>query len=354
MDIFEIKMKTGTWNADIVITVKWDDSRTKSLLPPGKHEAHISEDEVEKNLWTPGIAVTNTYLDNSNRVSSMVHISQNGTVTQILRITAEMTTLFNVRAFPFDSQKLSVRIASEALMSDQLELVAMDDPASTGLAEELLQDFDFELKYWNMKTFVEQDGLLKKSRGQMTLGVQRQSYQYIQQLLIPELLILVMSWATFWFPLAPPFAMPRVATALISFLSLMTLSLRTNSLLPARGGMCWMDLFEEACEALMFCNMVMNIMVEVIYHTFSKQTLAQDIDHQLKIIIPCVTGITFFLTYWDTDGSSLEFYAFITVFIIMVTFSAFSLICLYRVKTRVAEDMRRDSLRSLDSQKSLS
>jgi len=337
-DIFSIDMKTGTWTADIVISSQWTDPRVKSLLPDGHHEVFLSQKGADDSIWSPDIFITNGQLKKVEPISSVYQITQNGTVMHILRTMAALTTDFHVQAFPFDSQELKVRIASRSLMAEQLELVPMTDKSAFGLADGLLEDFDFSFEGFEMKSFLQVDGLLEKVRGELGVKVKRRSHQYIQQLLVPELLIVIMSWATFWFPLAPAFGMPRVATALISFLSLLTMSLRTNKLLPTRGGMCWMDMFEEVCEGLMFFNVVMNIMVESIIHTFDKKELAKDIDHQLKIFIPVVTVIAFTIIFCKTDGTHLSFYSFLTVMIVLLAFCVYILICLFRLRRALQKE----------------
>merc|ERR1719454_2691841 len=122
---------------------------------------------------------------------------------------------------------------------------------------------------------------------------------------MPEVLLLGISYSAFWFPQAAVFAMPRTATAIISFLTLMTLSIKHNSMLPVRGGLAWIDLFESACQGLMFLTVGFNILVLVTCHKFLLTDLADALDFELKFLFPIMGAIQFTVLCFKTDGTNL-------------------------------------------------
>merc|ERR1719189_3213686 len=163
----------------------------------------------------------------------------------------------------------------------------------TGTKDGLLSNSDFSFEGAKASVDEEIDASLKKSRAEFRIVASRRSMPYIQSLLVPELLVLAISFSVFWFPLLAAFAMPRVATALISFLALTTLGLRTNSMLPIRGGLAWIDLFETCCQTLMFFTVGLNIFVLVVFHSFGAESLAEAIDFELKAFFPLMGLLVF-------------------------------------------------------------
>merc|ERR1719382_1373160 len=166
-----------------------------------------------------------------------------------------------------------------------------------------------DFTYVGHRTEVERtsEGWLAKSRGTLKIDVRRRSMPFIQSLLVPELLVLVISLTIFWLPPQAAFVMPRVATALISFLTFTMLGLRTNSMLPIRGGLVWIDLFETSCQAIMFFALLLNIFVLVVFHTFKDEELAVQLDRELMLAFPLLAIVAFILIFLCAQKKNLAF-----------------------------------------------
>merc|ERR1740120_449931 len=131
-----------------------------------------------------------------------------------------------------------------------------DDIEVMGVSPEAFNQSEFNLAYFNATVEDEFDGTLHKSRGTLRLTVSRNGVPYIQNMILPEVLIWLVSWTVFWYPMTDAFAMPRVTTALVSFLSLVMLALRTSTILPIRGTLSWFGLFEIHVQTLLFMNVL--------------------------------------------------------------------------------------------------
>merc|ERR1719171_2649800 len=127
-------------------------------------------------------------------------------------------------------------------MLDEVVLKPLTDPDATGIKDGIFEGKDLDFVSTKTVAFDDEQGLLRKSRGELNIVA------YSQTMITPKLVLMVLSWTVFFFPVQPGFIMPRVATSMISFLALMTLSLKTDSMLPARSGATWIDLFEETCR----------------------------------------------------------------------------------------------------------
>lgn len=131
------------------------------------------------------------------------------------------------------------------------------------------------------------------------MSITRDSRPILATAIVPEILLLSISWSVFFFPMLPPFVMPRVATSLISLLSAMTLAVRTSTLLPPkRSSYVWIEFFQESCQILMFFTVCLNILVEVIYHEWKFTELAQKMTDELKCAYVGMMSIVFIMATW--------------------------------------------------------
>jgi len=309
---YGMNLAQSTFTADIVLTLKWRDPRALSLLPAGHTSFTISGDLAREKIWLPDIVATNRAFHGIDIISSSITVSYLGYVIKTQRFLAIINQMFDVRAFPFDRQYLSIRVASATLMSDELKLVAINDSKLMGVKDGIFSDEDGLSA--RSSVFEEEDGSLRKSRGQLVLRVTRDHMAVIQSVIVSEVLLLCVSWAVYFFPLSLPFVMPRVATSVIAFLALMTVSSKTGAMLPSdgRAGLVWIDLFNECCQMLVFLTFGLNILVETIIHSWKEDGLAERMSTELQIIFPCVALVSLGFCCLFRDGRSLDMMACFT------------------------------------------
>jgi len=164
------------------------------------------------------------------------------------------------------------------------------------------------------------------------MRVHRRSWPHIQSLIVPELLVLTISCSVFWLPPLAAFVMPRVATALISFLTLTTLGLRTNAMIPIRGGLAWIDLFENACQSIVLFTLLSNILVLVVFHSFKEEDIGYRMDKELSIYFPAVAVSIFTVCFCKRDGSDLALLSLCNSLACTGGSVAYVLLTIYRVR----------------------
>eukprot|EP00747_Dinoflagellata_sp_TGD_P032859 gnl/TRDRNA2_/TRDRNA2_136257_c0_seq1.p1 gnl/TRDRNA2_/TRDRNA2_136257_c0~~gnl/TRDRNA2_/TRDRNA2_136257_c0_seq1.p1 ORF type:complete len:442 (-),score=46.46 gnl/TRDRNA2_/TRDRNA2_136257_c0_seq1:115-1440(-) len=275
-EFYGMDIKKSTWSADLILTLSWLDPRTIRLVPAGHFQVTMNEKTARKNIWMPDMIISNHAQNGVEPISTSFIVTKNGTVTRVSRVSAELQSRFHLGAFPFDQQTLRVTLASGSLMLDDLKLAPTNNTKAFGIEESSFHGKDVSLKSYELIEREETTSLLEKSRGDLRIVVQRNAAPYLMGILLPVVFMVIISWTVFWLPLIAPFAMPRVATALIAFLTLMTLSLRTDAMLPLRGDVSWLDLVESNCSGLMFYNVVFNVCCLVLYHQFDEKKTCGD------------------------------------------------------------------------------
>merc|ERR1719375_1350455 len=76
-------------------------------------------------------------------------------------------------------------------------------------------------------------------------------------------------------------------------------------MLPVRGSASWIDVFEESCIIMIFTNLCLNIVLEVIEHELRLNDVAMKMQFELRCAYPAVVIVVFLICFFRTDGTQL-------------------------------------------------
>jgi hypothetical protein len=290
---FGIDLAAGTSTIDAVITLRWDDARAPKLLPPNVSSLTLSSEDAKTKMWLPSIAVTNRAHDGDDLISSSVQITKGGQVTKIDRLLLTLIQGFDTKAFPFDTQNVTIKVASTKYMLDELQLQPLQNASEQGASTEIFSNSVWSFQGAEMQSSVEEDGTLKKSRGFLILKVKRSPSQYLSSIFIPSVVLLFMTWSALWLPLGGPYTMPRVALNAFALLCQMSLDQTANRMVPATGKLSWMVEYIELCFRLQFALMVINVLIISIDYTKGGKELALSLNTGISraYLVACAINI---------------------------------------------------------------
>merc|ERR1719199_21067 len=97
-----------------------------------------------------------------------------------------LSTMFKLKQYPFDVQKLPIKVASSKYMLDEVVLEPDDDKSKSGVGKGIFSGTQYELGSWKLYAFAETDGALKKSRGVLEVKVDRLFDKYKESHLMPK------------------------------------------------------------------------------------------------------------------------------------------------------------------------
>jgi len=242
-------------------------------------------------MWLPDVVVENRETGCTDTISSVVRIEPQ-LVRKVDRVRAIVRAAFDVTYYPFDKQVLQVSLGSSSMMSEQVVFRPLDGEGFMGYDAAAFDNSEFAATSFEAYVVEEVQGMLRKSRGKMDISVERWSAKLVQLYFFPELLIVVIGYSTLWYPTLIPFVMPRVATALISFLTLTTLSAKTYAIVPATKNPIWVDNFEGSCESILFFIVVSNLMITVTIHEFQHPDVGRYIELMSRLLVVVLLLLT--------------------------------------------------------------
>lgn len=283
-----IDFPTLTWSADAVLTLRWRDRRAaNAILPEGDASVSLSQEVAEGLIWMPDMVVTNADFLGSEVKSTTVFVNADGTVNKTQRLLLRMRSEYAVDEFPYDKQLLKLELASSAYMSQDVRLKPMKDASMSGAEASLFAATNWKFLNFHLEEATTIDGTLSKSRGFFNVHVARDPSSIQQNVMYPEIFLVALAYTVFLFPVSPAFAMPRVGTSMISFLSMLTVNMQTLQMLPeSRPEITWMDGFDVTCRYLVFTVICLNVVVEAAFHILEEQDLAKQMTRELSLIYP--------------------------------------------------------------------
>lgn len=231
LDVTAVNGAAETFSASLYFDVTWKDSRLAfDAAAFGSNRVLFTGSSIDEQLsrmWSPEITPSNLTGD-PQVIDRSLTISSDGTVEYETRIAGEFSSDMELSRFPFDTQRLSVRLESFLWKSDELQLVAVRSPRHVN--ENLV------IRDWRLvsvssdvddEQYVTGDGY---SRFTSTIVVERNPWFYIWSVLFP--LVLVTFFAMLCFFWDQETLSERIAQVLTCLLTVTAQSLAVNGDLP--------------------------------------------------------------------------------------------------------------------------
>ena len=275
IDIDGIDSVTQSFVANLTLVFRWHDP---SL-------AHAGLDSISKDLseiWYPRIQILNQQrLVKTFPQSAEVH--PDGEVIYRQRVWGSFSQPLELREFPFDSQRLEVRLGSISFGSQNIQL---KPSADSGVSEKLSIP-DWEIMQWDfMAEDLRFDNESSLIPGMVfSLEVKRDSNYFKFKVILPLVLIVMMSWLVFW--IDPSLIPSQVSVGVTAMLTMIAYRFALAGMLPRLPFLTTLDIFVMASTIMVFLAMV-----EVIYtaHLSTNNQLekARRIDRKARWIAPLI------------------------------------------------------------------
>ncbi|KAJ8923205.1 hypothetical protein NQ315_001759 [Exocentrus adspersus] len=269
------------FKSHILVHLYYTDSRLNySKISPERGEI-MGEESLRDKIWVPHIIISN------ERESGMMGLEGKDVIVQIkpsgeIRYSYRMTTTFycwmNLQKFPFDYQICRIQWVSWAYNITNLKLKwKLPEPyrvaANLHLTEFILED------KWCHESNVTASfylGVLSgnSSAVDFVFKLRREVGYYIMDYFLPSMLLVCMSWVTFW--LQADASAPRVTLGTATMLSFITLNGGLTKNLPKFSYIKASEIWFLGCATFIFCSMAEFAFVNVIWRRRKKVELKKN------------------------------------------------------------------------------
>ncbi len=289
-DLSSIDDVRQTLTADITFVLRWRDHR---LADAARGDSYSLCPLSFEDLWKPVLE-----FQNSRSVQKfhreITAIDAQGVIIDAQRLLMEVSTPFDLRDFPFDTQLLTIVL--EPLFSGVGELQLFE------LKELIARRDELTVAGWEIDSIgarvTRTRGELRKAdydRFEFLIEARRDGSFYLRKLFAPLMLIVFMSWAVFWLP--PNLLAPQVGLAATSMLTLIAHQFYLSNLLPRISYATRADSFVLWSSLLVFLALVEAIATGALGQG-GKEELAVRIDRTARWLFPAVFAIIIVQAMW--------------------------------------------------------
>jgi Neurotransmitter-gated ion-channel ligand binding domain len=179
------------------LTAKWLDPRL-ALPPDAASDAPATRTYRLDQLWTPSIESANSISHKTSQ--SLLTADRNGLVTYVERFDANLSSDFDLRKFPFDTQDLRFQFHPFISAASEIRFTPRPLP-STGISPEQ----HTELAAWHIQDIryrtekvIEDREIPPTSGAEFQIAVKRRSGFYIWKIFVPLLMLTMIPMVAFW------------------------------------------------------------------------------------------------------------------------------------------------------------
>ncbi|KAL4223141.1 hypothetical protein ACF0H5_016613 [Mactra antiquata] len=279
VNIFVISMYTiDESSMDFSMSVHFRERWLDERLSYNNTNNNITRLELDKSLfdqiWMPDVYILNEKSSSFHEVTilnKMIHIYPDGTIQMVSRVTGVFSCQMYLYKYPFDKQKCYFEIESFGHGTDTMKYVW--DKTAVSLTK------DIEFPQFNLVNTASYNceknyyGIVYPCIG-LEFTFERTYNYHIIHVYVPSILIVFLSWVSFWLDCA---AVPaRVSVGLLTVVTITTQSAAARANLPRVSYVKAIDVYMAACLAFVFLGIVEYACVNVMSRNHPPEENKQD------------------------------------------------------------------------------
>ncbi len=224
-----------TWQVTGLLVAKWNDPSLG--YKPGRR-GQLYRD-LPGTIWKPSLEFANEVTPTNFRFVDF-YAEPDGTVVYTQTFNASLSTNLDLRRFPFDSQLLPVVV--QARGDDLDRTILKTNPQDSALPKRayagLAQWVPLSLTQ-NLNTVA--GSASRANDVEFDLKVRRNPKSYVWKFIVPLLLLVIISWVTFWLSHEEFKTKDQLQSAVATLLIIVAFNITASSLLPRTEYITYID-----------------------------------------------------------------------------------------------------------------
>ncbi|CAI4230584.1 unnamed protein product [Auanema sp. JU1783] len=211
--------------------------------------------EFSQHIWVPDTFLANdkhSFIHEVTERNKMLRISGDGKVAYGMRLTSTLSCSMNLRNFPLDSQNCTVEIESYGYTTSEV-LMKWNHPLAVHGVEQA------DVPQFTITGYQTEDSIVSTATGSyqrlsLVFQLQRSVGYFIFQTYLPCVLIVMLSWVSFWINHEATSA--RVALGITTVLTMTTISTGVRQSLPRISYVKSIDIYLVMCFVFVFAALL--------------------------------------------------------------------------------------------------
>ncbi|CAD6197808.1 unnamed protein product [Caenorhabditis auriculariae] len=232
----------------------WTDERL-SWSPDSPIDEMTLSGEFSQNIWVPDTFLANdkhSFLHEVTERNKMLRIGSDGKIAYGMRLTSTLSCSMNLRNFPLDAQNCTVEIESYGYTTSEV-LMKWNHPLAVHGVEQA------DVPQFTITGYQTEDSIVSTATGSyqrlsLVFQLQRSVGYFIFQTYLPCVLIVMLSWVSFWINHEATSA--RVALGITTVLTMTTISTGVRQSLPRISYVKSIDIYLVMCFVFVFAALL--------------------------------------------------------------------------------------------------
>ncbi|XP_060084283.1 glycine receptor subunit alpha-3-like [Ylistrum balloti] len=264
MSMDSVKEVSMDYTITIFLRQKWVDKRLTYPKVPGMNMLELDSRMIDK-VWVPDTIFSNEKKADFHDVTvpnRLMQLYPNGTVFYSVRVSMTLSCDMKLSAYPLDSQHCLIAIESYSYTTENVVFLWRPSEAVKIMSDRLLPQFFFKNDI-SLSTCTRDYGESGKFAClEAYLYLERNNGYYIAQIFIPSILIVILSWVSFWVDAEATPA--RVSLGVLTVLTITTQSSGARSALPHVSYVKAIDVWMSICLVFVFASLLEYAYVNVL------------------------------------------------------------------------------------------
>jgi cation transporter family protein len=251
---YSISEQTMDYQVNIYLRQSWRDPRLEFVSPNERMTSIRFGNASRQQVWIPDTFFRNEKKAKFHTVTvdnKLMRVDVKGNVWYVSKISATLSCPMQLQKYPLDTQVCPILFESFGYTMDSVYFAWLNDPV----------DIDKTVQFPQFNYI---DSLLYDCSRNYTAGafpcqeirfvLRRQIGYFFIQVFIPSILIVILSWVSFWINVESSPA--RVSIGLLSVLTTATQSSGINQSLPRVSYIKAIDVWMIVCLVFVFCALL--------------------------------------------------------------------------------------------------
>lgn len=279
--IDSVNEATMDFTVSLLLHLRWKDERLlshhmKTTFQTQKKTFLEFDSQNIKRIWRPDLFFPNEKKASFHDVmtsNQMSRLYQDASILYISRLSMTLSCPMNLRYYPFDKQHCSIQIMSFGYADDKIVLDWMNTTEPDDIlgleAKPVIMNEKVELPQFevtgelatrcNKRYHQKSDN---HSCIEAVFFLERNITYYVVQMYIPSILIVMLSWISFWLTVN---SVPgRISLGVLTVLTMTTQSSSVNASLPRVSYTKAIDVWMSTCLVFVFCSLLEFAVVNVL------------------------------------------------------------------------------------------
>uniref|UniRef100_A0A8B9QAB2 Glycine receptor alpha 4 n=1 Tax=Apteryx owenii TaxID=8824 RepID=A0A8B9QAB2_APTOW len=246
---------TMDYRVNVFLRQQWNDPRLAYREYPD--DSLDLDPSMLDSIWKPDLFFANEKGANFHEVTTdnkLLRIFKNGNVLYSIRLTLVLSCPMDLKNFPMDVQTCTMQLESFGYTMNDLIFEWLEEQEAVQVAEGLTlpqfilrdeKDLGYCTKHYNTGKF---------TCIEVKFHLERQMGYYLIQMYIPSLLIVILSWVSFWISMDA--APARVGLGITTVLTMTTQSAGSRASLPKVSYVKAIDIWMAVCLLFVFAALL--------------------------------------------------------------------------------------------------